>query len=183
SSALTQEVKPEISSNAIKPMIALPSQQSTLEVPVPEVVETVEAPLNIAVTETMVSEQVPTKVVLEKLDETFSVDPEPGMAEEPVEKVVPVIVESVNPVVSDSSGIVLKLTGKSWIEVRDSTGTFRLNSLFNAGTEKTFGGEPPYRVLIGNAAKARLMVNGVAFDLENHSKANVARFTLDPSAL
>jgi cytoskeleton protein RodZ len=187
SPAFTGDVKPEISRNAIKPSIALPSQQSTNEVLVPEDVETVEAPLNIVASEAVVSEQVPPEVVpvviVEKLEETMSASPEPVKAEEPVKEAAPVVVENVNPVVSDNPGVVLKLTGKSWIEVRDSTGTFKLNNLYNAGTEKTFGGQPPYKVLIGNAAEARLMINGVAFDLEKHSDANVARFTLDPSAL
>jgi cytoskeleton protein RodZ len=82
-----------------------------------------------------------------------------------------------------SNGIVLKLSGKSWIEVRDSSGAFKLNNLYNAGTEKTFAGKPPYKVLIGNAAEASMMVNGKNFDLKNHTSGNIARFTLDPATL
>lgn len=199
-SALIGDVKLEITGDTSKPLIQLPVEESTIELAVPEAVEPqvvapqvvvqVKSPLEVAVTEPVVAEpetvelgQVPQEVIAEKSDETSIPASEPVAAEAPLEVVAPVTVENSRPLAADGSGIVLKLSGKSWIEVTDASGDFRLNNLYQAGTEKTFGGKPPYKVLIGNAAEASLMVNGVAFDLENHSKANVARFTLEPSTL
>jgi len=196
SSALIEDIQLDMPGDAVKPSIEIPLEQSTIEITVPETVEKVESPANYALAKPVVAEtdktlelpKLPQQVFPEKSAQTIGsiAEPavaEPAVAEEFAQQVAAVTVDNVRPVVSDASDIVLKLTGKSWIEVRDATGTFKLNNLYQAGTEKTFGGKPPYKVLIGNAAEARLMVNGAAFDLENHSKANVARFTLDPSAL
>ena len=67
--------------------------------------------------------------------------------------------------------------------MRDSTGKYRLNNLYKAGVSRTFGGQPPYKVLIGNVHGAILTINGEPFDLKTVSKANVARFTIDPGEL
>lgn len=190
SSFLTGDIELETSGNTTNPSIEIPVEMSSIEVAVPEVVEKVQAPVEVAVTEPVIAEtetvepvQLSQQAIVEKPDETTGSGAEPVMAEEPVEEMATVTAENIKPVVSGASRLVLKLTGKSWIEVTDATGTFKLNNLYRAGTEKTFGGEPPYKVLIGNAAEASLMVNGAAFDLENHIKGNVARFTLDPSTL
>ncbi len=181
---------PEISPTELKPSLPVPFEQAENHVLAPEADEIVEGPVvdtvidfETAASETDVTEQVPEETVTEKPDLAITMDTEHQMTDVPAAEITPIPVEDAAPVMTGSSGIVLKLTGKSWVEVRDSTGTFKLNNLYKAGTEKIFAGKPPYRILIGNAAEASLMVNGVAFDLESHSKANVARFTLDPSAL
>ena len=98
------------------------------------------------------------------------------------------VTESSSPVsdpvsVPGSPEIVLSLTDKCWINVRDSTGEFRMNNNYDAGTEKTFTGKPPYKILIGNVRAATLTIDGEPFDLSSYTKQNVARLVLDPSTM
>lgn len=76
--------------------------------------------------------------------------------------------------------VVLELTGRSWVEILDSTGSFKLNGTFDRGFRKPFEGEPPYRVAIGNYNAARLLVDGKAMDLLPHFNGRLVRLTLDP---
>jgi len=84
------------------------------------------------------------------------------------------------PAVTPSPAVVLELTGRSWLEVVDSTGVFKLNGTFEKGYRTTFGGEPPYRIAIGNLNAARLLVGGKPVDLLPHFNGRLARLTLDP---
>lgn len=77
--------------------------------------------------------------------------------------------------------IVLKLSGLCWVQIRDSTNSYKLIGEFKAGTRRVLGGTPPYRILLGNAAAAELTVNGEIVDLAPHTNGQVARLTLDPS--
>jgi cytoskeleton protein RodZ len=76
--------------------------------------------------------------------------------------------------------IVLELGARSWVEVLDSSGTFKLNGTFEKGFRKTFEGQPPYRISIGNLNAARLSVGGKAVDLQPHFNGRLVRLTLDP---
>lgn len=76
--------------------------------------------------------------------------------------------------------VVLELTGRSWVEVLDSSGAFKLNGTFDKGFRKPFEGQPPYRVAIGNYNVARLLVDGKAVDLLPHFNGRLVRLTLDP---
>lgn len=76
--------------------------------------------------------------------------------------------------------VVLELTGRSWVEVLDSSGAFKLNGTFDKGFRKPFEGQPPYRVAIGNYNAARLLVDGKAVDLLPHFNGRLVRLTLDP---
>lgn len=79
--------------------------------------------------------------------------------------------------------IVLTLSGSCWVEVRATDGSFKLLGTFDAGTRKVLGGNPPYRILLGNAGAASLTVDGQPFDLAPHTRQQIARFELDPAAL
>ena len=154
--------------------------------PVNEVVETVE-------TEAVAS-NLPAKAALQQIpaENTMAIEAETLAVVDaplPVANVsaepVAVAKDNISPTTDAgvSSGIVLQLSGKSWLEVRDASGKFKINNLYPAGTRKTFSGNPPYKVLIGNAAQASILIDGKAFDVKSHTNANVARFTLDPAAL
>jgi cytoskeleton protein RodZ len=75
---------------------------------------------------------------------------------------------------------VIELSGRSWLEVLDSSGAFKLNGTFEKGYRKTFEGEPPYRIAIGNYTAARVLVGGKLVDLLPHFNGRIVRFTLDP---
>ncbi len=77
--------------------------------------------------------------------------------------------------------IVLQFSGTSWVDVRDATGKVVLNGEMREGEQRTLTGEPPFKLVIGNAAATQLSVGGTAFDLGSHALGNVARFSLDPN--
>jgi cytoskeleton protein RodZ len=84
------------------------------------------------------------------------------------------------PVVDGTQQIVLTFKAPCWVDVRDSERKFKLFGEFPKGSRKVLGGQPPYKLVIGNAAAVSITVNGKPFDLAAYAKGNVARFTLDP---
>jgi len=84
------------------------------------------------------------------------------------------------PVVEGTSQIMLIFDAACWVDVRDSTRKFKLFGEIPKGARKVLGGEPPYKLVIGNASAVSITVNGKPFDLARYAKGNVARFTLDP---
>jgi cytoskeleton protein RodZ len=84
------------------------------------------------------------------------------------------------PVVDGTQRIVLTFNAPCWVDVRDSERKFKLFGEFPKGSRKVLGGQPPYKMVIGNAAAVTITVNGKPFDLAAYAKGNVARFTLSP---
>lgn len=90
------------------------------------------------------------------------------------------------PVASDAapqaaaSGISVRFTRDCWVDIRDSTRTFKLFGTMKKGTEHRLGGRPPYKLVLGNARSVELTVDGKPYDLTRHIEGNVARFTLNP---
>ncbi len=76
--------------------------------------------------------------------------------------------------------LVFDFTGTSWVEVRNATGKLILSGKMRAGDRRVVQGEPPYRIVVGNASVTQLTVGGQPFDLKAHARGNVARFSLDP---
>ncbi len=72
----------------------------------------------------------------------------------------------------------LLVSENCWIEVRDRGGQVILSQTFSAGEQTLVGGEPPFDLILGNAAAARLSFNGKAVDLAAHARQNVARLRL-----
>lgn len=82
---------------------------------------------------------------------------------------------------ADSQGVVLSFSGTCWVDIRDSTGEVLLFGEMSRGDREILGGEPPYSLVLGNAAAAELTVAGEPYDLDSVARGNVARFDLDPS--
>ncbi len=74
--------------------------------------------------------------------------------------------------------IVLTFHGKSWVEVRDATGTLILSVTDNAGGHQTVNGRAPFDVVLGNAAAVDVSWLGKSFDTAPFTRQNVAKFTL-----
>lgn len=74
--------------------------------------------------------------------------------------------------------IVLRVTGESWIEIKDGSGRTLIASLNPAGSERSVRGQPPFDLVIGNASTVTLLYDGRPVDLRPHTKVQVARFTL-----
>lgn len=73
----------------------------------------------------------------------------------------------------------LAFSADSWVSVSDASNTELLNTIMTAGTEQTLQGQPPFKIVIGNAAGSQLTYNGEPVDLEPHTRLNVARITLE----
>jgi cytoskeleton protein RodZ len=86
---------------------------------------------------------------------------------------------SVAPVAALPS-IVMEFDGPCWVDVRDAKRKFKLFGEMPKGTRKVLGGEPPYDVVLGNAAVVRVSIDGKAYDVAQHALGNVARFRLNP---
>ena len=84
------------------------------------------------------------------------------------------------PVVEGTKQIVMTFSAPCWVDVRDSERKFKLFGEMEKGSRKVLGGQPPYKLIVGNAEAVTITVNGRPFDLTPFAKGNVARFTLDP---
>lgn len=73
----------------------------------------------------------------------------------------------------------LEFGEESWVEIRDASGRMLHRQLNPAGGSADIQGQPPFEVLIGNAAQTRMMYNGRPIDLKPFTAVTVARFTLE----
>ena len=78
------------------------------------------------------------------------------------------------------SGVLhLEFGDKSWVEIKDASGRMLHRQLNPPGTRIDIPGQPPFDVVIGNAAQARVTYNGRPIDLKPFIDVAVARFTLE----
>ncbi|KOR29528.1 hypothetical protein TI03_02090 [Achromatium sp. WMS1] len=79
--------------------------------------------------------------------------------------------------------IILKLSGTCWVDVRDSKENFKLVGNMHKGDRHIITGTPPYVIRLGNADAAKITVNNKQYDIQQHSRGGVAKFTLDPTSI
>lgn len=77
-----------------------------------------------------------------------------------------------------SGRIVFKFDQESWTEVRDRDGKKIFSQLNSAGSEQIVAGEPPFTLVVGNAAHVSATYNGAPVDLTPYINVDVARLTL-----
>ena len=78
--------------------------------------------------------------------------------------------------------LVLEVDRESWTEVQDARGAKLYYALAAAGQIINVAGEPPFRVVLGNAPDVEVFYNGKPFDFTPWSHGRVARFTVgDPT--
>ncbi len=84
------------------------------------------------------------------------------------------------PVVADTSGKVtlFEFLESSWVKVRDANNQVILIGEYKKGTRKKLSGRTPYKVVLGNSAAVKVVVDGKAADLDLYSSGGVARFTI-----
>lgn len=70
-------------------------------------------------------------------------------------------------------------SGASWVEVRDGTGRMLMSQNNLAGTRQAVIGHPPFQVVVGNAPQVKLQYGDAEVDLTPHTRAEVARFSLE----
>lgn len=72
----------------------------------------------------------------------------------------------------------LQFSAECWLEVTDATGKRLAYGTRQAGQNDVLTGTAPFKVLLGNAAAAKVQLNDVAVDLSGYAAGRVARLTL-----
>ncbi|OOZ35633.1 RodZ domain-containing protein [Solemya velesiana gill symbiont] len=92
------------------------------------------------------------------------------------------VVEEAPVAAAPSRKAVVEFLDDCWVDIRDASGQFKLVGLQKKGGSSVLAGEAPYKMVLGNAASVRVMVNGEDYDFTPHTRGNVARFTFDPAS-
>ena len=83
--------------------------------------------------------------------------------------------------VEDRLEVVIRFTGPTSVDIRDSTMNYALVGEMDKGDQYLLGGKPPYSLILGNAAAVEILVGGKPFDFQSVVRGNVARFILNPA--
>lgn len=75
------------------------------------------------------------------------------------------------------SRLQIKVSADSWIEITDANNQELEMDLLRGGSEKTYHGTPPFRILFGRASAVRLSMDGEPVDLAAHTRDDVAQLT------
>ncbi len=75
-------------------------------------------------------------------------------------------------------GLVLEISGESWVEVIGKDGTRLAHDLLRTGDQPTFDPSQVAHILLGNAASVTVRLNGEELDTTPFRRANVARFAV-----
>lgn len=99
--------------------------------------------------------------------------------------VPPAVVESAAappvpaPVQNAAPGLHFTFAERSWVEVTDAKKQMLHSGENPAGSQLTLQGRPPFEIVIGNAGKVTLTYGERMIDLAPHTRAEVARLTVD----
>lgn len=80
-------------------------------------------------------------------------------------------------VAEDESFIELSVSADSWVEITDADGQELEMDLLRGGTDKSYQGKPPFRLLFGRASAVRLSMDGEPVDLTGIARDDVAQLT------
>ena len=75
------------------------------------------------------------------------------------------------------SQLQISVSADSWIEITDVTGQELEMDLLRGGSERTYHGQPPFRIIFGRASAVRLSIDGEAVDLTAFTKDDVAQLS------
>jgi cytoskeleton protein RodZ len=75
------------------------------------------------------------------------------------------------------SRLQISVSADSWIEITDATGLELEMDLLRGGSEKSYHGKPPFRILFGRASAIRLSMDGEPVDLTAHTVDDVAQLS------
>ncbi|MFC5300937.1 helix-turn-helix domain-containing protein [Azospira restricta] len=78
-----------------------------------------------------------------------------------------------------ANALKLRFAQPSWVEVRDRSGQIIFSQLNPAGSEREVDGQPPYSLVVGNAAHVTVSYQGRNVELQPRSKDDVARITVE----
>ncbi len=75
--------------------------------------------------------------------------------------------------------LTLEFDERSWVDVRDATDERLLTGIYEAGTSRTFDGQPPYSLVLGYAPGVAVRIGGEAVDIASEITDNsTARLTV-----
>ncbi|MDJ0927790.1 MAG: DUF4115 domain-containing protein [Gammaproteobacteria bacterium] len=113
---------------------------------------------------------------------TSESDAERIAAAAPTDEATPAEAEPVAPLPGDQVTLELYFRGESWTEISDRNRRI-LFGLQREGVRRELSGEPPFKVLIGNAPDVDIYLNGEPFAVPPGSvTGKVARLTIDAPA-
>jgi len=69
------------------------------------------------------------------------------------------------------------VSADSWVEITDATGKQLEMDLLRGGSDRSYHGLPPFRILLGRATAVRLSVDGEEVDLTPFTREEVAQLT------
>lgn len=77
--------------------------------------------------------------------------------------------------------LLLEFSNDCWVEVKDAQGNVLISSLMRANTTQTLSGPAPFKVTLGNAPAARIVLDDRLVDTTVYvpRRGTVSRFTLD----
>jgi cytoskeleton protein RodZ len=78
-----------------------------------------------------------------------------------------------------SGALHFEFGGDAWVEIRDASGRVVHRQTNPAGSSVNVRGQPPFDLIVGNAAQARMTYNGRPIDLKPFIGLTVARFKLE----
>lgn len=119
-----------------------------------------------------------------------SVAPPPAEARSPAAPdttAAPAVAEAATPVApapeetpaATNSVVHLDFGGESWVEIKDASGRVLMRQLNPTGSSIDVKGQPPFDMVVGNAAQVRMTYNNRPIDLSPFIDVTVARFTLE----
>ncbi len=91
----------------------------------------------------------------------------------------PTVQASMDSAQPSGSKLRFSVSENSWIKVQDNSNKELLSKLEPAGSEEEVIGEPPFRIVIGNARGTKLMYQDKTVDLAPSTNNNVAHLTLE----
>ena len=89
---------------------------------------------------------------------------------------VPVLPPASEPVMP---AVKFSFEGRAWLEVIDANKQVLHSGENQAGTQLTLNGVPPFEIVVGNAAKVKLIFGEREIDLAPHTRAEVARLKVE----
>ncbi len=117
----------------------------------------------------------------EAVEEAAISTPEADNSVAPEESEAPAPLEEVAQQAAMQPRVVLSFSGDCWVDVRDSSRSFKLVGRRQAGEKYELKGKPPYKMVLGNARNVSITIDGSPFDLAPHTKGNVAKLTFNPA--
>ena len=78
---------------------------------------------------------------------------------------------------ADESSLQISVSADSWIEITDANGVELEMDLLRGGSEKSYHGKPPFRILFGRASAVRMIMDGSPVDLTVHTVDDVAQLS------